>query len=321
VRDDTTDETGTTGNVNDTGVVVDFWHSSTFSWDGQIVHFEDESFGLGCPPITTAPVGGDTGRMFFFDQAGNLLSTFMSPMPWETDYCSAHLGNVVPATDKNLLVFAWYMGGITVIDFTNPAAPSRAAHYDGAGGTGPAGPDGYDNWAAYWYEGPALPGNSLTLYATDGVHDPLDDPPGGGARGFLSLRADIAANEIPLDHLNPQTQDAGVLGPGGFQQCKGRVATIVGTNGNDEILGTNGEDVVLALGGNDIVKSRDANDVVCGGPGRDRLRMGNSEKGGADMAFGQGGRDKMNGGAGRDLCNGGAGQDTAVKCERVQLVP
>jgi Ca2+-binding RTX toxin-like protein len=98
-------------------------------------------------------------------------------------------------------------------------------------------------------------------------------------------------------------------GPGGQNRCAGRTATHVGTNGDDEILGTNGKDVVLALGGNDVVKSRDGNDVVCGGAGNDRLRMGNSEKGGVDMAFGQGGRDKLFGQGGRDVLRGGAKKD------------
>jgi hypothetical protein len=325
VYDDTVDETGTTGDVDDPGIVVDFWHSATFTWDGKIVHFEDESFGVGCPPITTAPVGGDTGRMFFFDTAsGTKLSQFMSPMPWETDYCSAHLGNVVPATDKYLLTFAWYMGGITVLDFTTPATPSRVAYYDGAGPTGPAGDDGFDNWAAYWYEGPALPGNSLTIYATDGVHDPSDDD--GGARGFMSLRADVAANEINLSHLNPQTQDL-VIGAGGaVVTCKGQIATLVGTPGKDKLVGTPSDDVIAALGGKDKVKGKGGKDTICLGGGND---TGNGN-GGKDRVFGQGGKDKVKGGPGRDLlnggpkrdiCNGGPGIDKAKACEVLKNIP
>jgi hypothetical protein len=324
VYDDTTDETGTTGDVNDTGIVVDFWHSSTFSWDGEVVHFEDESFGSGCPPTTTAPVGGDTGRMFFFDTAtGSKLSQFMSPMPWETDYCSAHLGNVVPATDKYLLTFGWYMGGTTVIDFTNPANPSRLGYYDGAGPTGPAGDDSFDNWASYWYEGPALPGDNLTIYATDGVHDPSDDD--GGARGFMSLRADVAANEIPLGHLNPQTLDL-VIGPGGVLTCKGKVATLVGTNGKDSLVGTPGNDVIVALGGKDKVKGKAGKDTICLGGGND---TGNGN-GGNDRVFGEGGKDKVKGGPGRDrlnggpkrdVCNGGPGRDKGKACEVVKNIP
>jgi Ca2+-binding RTX toxin-like protein len=228
-------------------------------------------------------------------------------MPWETEYCSAHLGNVVPATDKNLLVFSWYMGGITVLDFANPASPSRVAYYDGAGPTGPAGDDSFDNWAAYWYEGPALPGNNLTIYATDGVHDPSDND--GGARGFLSLRADVAANELNLDHLNPQTQDLGVVSPQGLLSCKGKVATLVGTNGNDVLVGTPGEDVVVGLGGKDIIKTGNGNDTICAGSGSDRVRAGNSAKGGFDLVLGEGGKDKLFGQGGRDRLRGGGGKD------------
>ena len=32
---------------------VDFWHSATFSWDGKVANFIDESFGDGCPTTTT----------------------------------------------------------------------------------------------------------------------------------------------------------------------------------------------------------------------------------------------------------------------------
>ena len=34
---------------------VDFWHSATFSWDGKVANFIDESFGDGCPTMTTRP--------------------------------------------------------------------------------------------------------------------------------------------------------------------------------------------------------------------------------------------------------------------------
>lgn len=321
VYDDTVDETGTTGDPADKGIVVDFWHSATFSWDGKIVHFEDESFSAeSCPPETPAPgetatQPGDTGRMFFFDtSSGNLFSTYMAPKPWETEYCSAHLGNVVPATDKKLLVFGWYMGGTDVIDFTNPANPTEVAYYDAAGPTGPADVNGFDNWTAYWYEGPSLPEDSLTIYGTDGVHDPVDDD--GGARGFVSLKADVAANEIKLSHLNPQTQEL-VIGPGGVIRCKGKTATLVGTNKKDKLVGTSGNDVIAALGGNDRINAKGGKDLVCAGGGKDKV----NGKGGNDRLFGEGGNDTLNGGAGKkDRCNGGPGKDKAIKCEKEKSI-
>ena len=36
---------------------VDFWHSATFSWDGKVANFIDESFGDGCPTMTTKTGG------------------------------------------------------------------------------------------------------------------------------------------------------------------------------------------------------------------------------------------------------------------------
>lgn len=204
VFDDEDDANGITGDPADDEIAVDFWHSATFSWDGAVVNLIDESFGNGCPPTTPA-FDADTGRMFFLDAgSGQKLSHFMLPRPesaldegQETAYCSAHMGVPVAATDQRLLVNAWYMGGMNVVDFTDPTDPQEVAFYDIA----PPGPLGSDNWSAYWYEGPSLPGDSLTIYGSDGVHN----PPTG--RGFQVFRVDHAADEVSLDHLNPQTQD------------------------------------------------------------------------------------------------------------------
>lgn len=202
VTDDEVDETGITGDPNDTGVVVDFYHSATFSNDGSVVNFIDESFGAGCPPVTSGGHHpGDTGRMFFHDATdGSLLSVFMADRT-ETDYCSAHMGSPVATPDRDLLVNAWYMGGVNVVDFTDPTNPFEVAYYD----TLPHGPSGSDNWSAYWYEGPSLPGDTLTIYASDGVHDP--GPVAASGRGFNVFSADVAVDEASLGRLNPQTQE------------------------------------------------------------------------------------------------------------------
>jgi Ca2+-binding RTX toxin-like protein len=65
-------------------------------------------------------------------------------------------------------------------------------------------------------------------------------------------------------------------------KCKGRVVTILGTEGPDVIRGSNQRDVILALDGNDRVDGRGGNDVICGGSGRDLLLGGP----GADKIFG-----------------------------------
>ena len=50
-------------------------------------------------------------------------------------------------------------------------------------------------------------------------------------------------------------------------KCFGRVATIVGTNGDDEITGTNGRDVIVSKRGNDTIDARRGRDFVCTGRG------------------------------------------------------
>ncbi len=90
--------------------------------------------------------------------------------------------------------------------------------------------------------------------------------------------------------------------------CDGKVATIVGTEGNDRIYGTDGDDVIVALGGIDIIRSFDGKDTICGGEGRDRIYAGR----GADVIFGEGQNDRILGQAGADIISGGPGRDTLL---------
>lgn len=178
---------------------VDFWHSATFSADGKVVNAIDESFGSGCPTTTTLSSGEvvESGNMFFMrTDTGAKLSEFRMPRSDPADhirqYCSAHLGIAVPMPGRDLLVNAWYSGGVDVIDFTNPRRPREIAYYDVDG----------DNWSAYWYEnGTPHPGSPLRIYASDGVEN------AAAGDGFQALSAAIRGRRVGLDHLNPQTQE------------------------------------------------------------------------------------------------------------------
>ena len=91
--------------------------------------------------------------------------------------------------------------------------------------------------------------------------------------------------------------------------CFGKPATIVGTDGDDEILFGPG-DVVYAGAGNDSIGALDERLVftayICGGPGADDIRGGR----GADYVHGDGGNDRINGGyGGEDVFFGDAGDD------------
>ncbi len=84
--------------------------------------------------------------------------------------------------------------------------------------------------------------------------------------------------------------------------CDGKVATIIGTSGDDVVRGTDSDDVIVGLGGNDRIVAGSGNDTICGNWGDDTLV----------------------GGPGSDLILGGNGSDTvgysnAVARVRVDL--
>ena len=91
--------------------------------------------------------------------------------------------------------------------------------------------------------------------------------------------------------------------------CRGKPATVVGTDGRDTLAGTPRADVIAALGGNDMVAGLGGNDTVCGGAGKDTLKGGK----GNDALYGEGGRDTLKGGMGADKLQGGPGKDTQVQ--------
>lgn len=97
--------------------------------------------------------------------------------------------------------------------------------------------------------------------------------------------------------------------------CDGQAATVVGTEGDDEIQGTPGNDVISSGDGNDIVHGAGGDDVICAGgasailtgDGGDDLLINTS--GGAGYLYGGTGDDVMRGGSGSDHIEGGSGDD------------
>jgi hypothetical protein len=187
---------------------IDFFHSVMFNNEGTVVNWVDESFGSGCPPMTTYqprpwnPAGGThkTGRMFFTDVEGNFLSEFhvgdLRPSSAPGEYCSAHMGMAVMGIKKDLLVNAWYTGGVDVIDFSQPTRLKEVAYYDPIPNSG--------TWSAYPYTGPMFKtGPGIPVYASDGVIN------NALAQGMVVYRAVVQKPGKPrlVDHLNPQTMD------------------------------------------------------------------------------------------------------------------
>jgi Calcineurin-like phosphoesterase/RTX calcium-binding nonapeptide repeat (4 copies) len=115
------------------------------------------------------------------------------------------------------------------------------------------------------------------------------------------------------------------VGPAGAAskpKCQDRVATIVGTKGNDVLHGTKKRDVIAGLAGNDIIRGLGAADRICGGSGHDRLYGGRgndrlSGNTGNDSLFGEPGKDVILGGIGDDGCLDGGGGGKKRSCLNV----
>jgi hypothetical protein len=202
------DDAVTSGGTGDFPGAVDFFHSVMFDNDATVINWVDESFGTGCPTMTTYqsrpwnPAGGThkTGRMFFSDMGGAFLSEFhvgdVRPSSAPGEYCSAHMGMAVMGIQRDLLVNAWYTGGVDVIDFTKPERLKEIAWYDPVPNSG--------TWSAYPYTGPMFKtGPGIPVYASDGVTN------NALAQGMVVYRTLIEKPGKPklVDHLNPQTMD------------------------------------------------------------------------------------------------------------------
>jgi hypothetical protein len=93
----------------------------------------------------------------------------------------------------------------------------------------------------------------------------------------------------------------------GQPELSGKLATVLGSPGDDRLVGTSGRDLLVGGDGDDVLVGRGGVDLLCGGPGDDILRGGR----GGDIVIGAAGSDRMFGGPGPDLLLGGMDRDAA----------
>lgn len=132
-----------------------YWHSATFNNAGDKVVFTDEwggGIGARCRAEDPATWGANmvatienrtlTGRSFFK----------LPSAQGATENCVAHNGNLIPVPGRDLMVQAWYQGGVSIMDFTDPARPMEIAWFD----RGPISSERLyvgGSWSAYWFNG------------------------------------------------------------------------------------------------------------------------------------------------------------------------
>ena len=110
-----------------------YWHSATFNNDGTKVIFTDE-WGGGGRPRCRASDPKEWGANAIFDIVDRKMefrSYFKMPAPQtEQENCVAHNGSLVPVPGRDIMVQAWYQGGISVFDFTDSSNPVEIAFFD-----------------------------------------------------------------------------------------------------------------------------------------------------------------------------------------------
>ncbi|GAB3179326.1 hypothetical protein GCM10027259_27740 [Micromonospora palomenae] len=177
-----------------------FWHSATFNNAGTKVVFTDELGGGGAATCNEV-VGPNRGADAIYDITGRgdartmvFRSYYKIPRAnTDTENCVAHNGSLIPVFGRDIMVQAWYQGGISVWDFTDSAKPKEIGFWE----RGPLSATQLTTggaWSTYYYNG--------HIYSSD-IQKGLD---------VLELNdwRTWTANLVRFRELNVQTQ-AGYL--------------------------------------------------------------------------------------------------------------
>ncbi|MEO7501808.1 MAG: hypothetical protein ABIW94_04130 [Gemmatimonadaceae bacterium] len=175
-----------------------YWHSATFNNDGTKVLFSDEWGGGGQPKCrsTDKPEWGANAIFTIVDRKMQFQSYYKMPAAQtKEENCVAHNGSLIPVPGRDIMVQAWYQGGISVFEWTDAAHPKEIAYFD----RGPVDSTRMvmgGSWSSYWYNGVIV-----SSEIARGL-DIFELTPSA----FISQNEIDAAKTVVFDHLNTQGQ-------------------------------------------------------------------------------------------------------------------
>jgi hypothetical protein len=191
------------------GAVADsnfsYWHSATFSNDGSKIIFTDEWGGGSAPKCRDSdPKEWGANAVFTLQNRQMQFQSYYKMPAAQTpqENCVAHNGSLVPIPGRDIMAQAWYQGGVSVFEFTDPANPVEIAFHD----RGPADSTGMvmaGSWSVYWYNGAIV--SSEIARGLD-IYELVPS-------GFLSQNEIDAAKTVTFEYLNPQGQPKIVFPP------------------------------------------------------------------------------------------------------------
>ena len=201
---------------------MSFWHSATFNNPGTKLLFSDE-WGGGTQPRCRSTDNPEWGADAIFTLSNDTM-TFRSyyklpvaQLPVEN--CVAHNGTMIPIPGRDIMVQAWYQGGVSVFDFTDAAHPKEIAYFD----RGPMDSTkfvmgGY--WSTYWYNGYVVASEisrGLDIFALR-------------PSAFISQNEIDAARLVHFDYLNAQDQTK-IVWPPSFVVARAYLDQLIRNNG------------------------------------------------------------------------------------------
>ena len=141
------------------GAVADsnfsYWHSATFNNDGSKVLFTDEWGGGGAPKCRASdPKEWGANALFTVEGREMRFQSYYKLPAAQTpqENCVAHNGSLIPIPGRDVMVQAWYQGGISIFDWTDAKNPVEIAFHD-RGPVDSARMEMAGSWSVYWYNG------------------------------------------------------------------------------------------------------------------------------------------------------------------------
>ena len=131
----------------------------------------------------------------------------------------AHNGSLIPVPGRDIMVQAWYQGGLSVFEWTDPAKPVEIAYFD-RGPVIATEPVSGGYWSTYWYNGHIYGSEmarGLDIFALT-------------PSAFLSQNEIDAANSVRMDYFNVQGQSK-IVWPTTFALARAYLDQLERSNG------------------------------------------------------------------------------------------
>ncbi|MDF3053904.1 MAG: repeat-containing protein, partial [Geminicoccaceae bacterium] len=133
-----------------------YWHSATFNNSVNKILFSDVWGGgsqAKCRATDKPEWGADAIFTISSDKKMQFQSYYKLPAPQTaSENCVAHNGSMLPIPGRDIMAQAWYQGGISVFEWTDPKRPREIAFFD----RGPVDSTRMESggyWSTYWYNG------------------------------------------------------------------------------------------------------------------------------------------------------------------------